>query len=98
MCSIPTEIRTMSGSTPAATLLGVVELAVRGRGRMDHERAGVADVGQMAEELRGFDEAHAGLVPAPHAESQQAGRAGMAVDGAHLPRQEACCGWSGRPG
>ena len=31
---------------------GVVELAVRGRGRVNHQRAGVADIGQVREQLQ----------------------------------------------
>ena len=56
MCSSPTDMRTMSGSTPAAQLLRLVELAVRGAGRVDDQRAGVADVHQVAHELRRLDE------------------------------------------
>ena len=43
-----------------AALLRVVELAVGGRGRVDDERAGIADVGEVAHELRRLDELHAG--------------------------------------
>ena len=60
MCSSPTDMRTMSGNTPAASLLRFVELAVRRRGRVDDQRAGVADVREVAHELRRLDEAHAG--------------------------------------
>ena len=47
--------------------LFVGELAVRRRGRMDDQRAAVADIRQMAEQLDGFDKPDAGIVTAPNA-------------------------------
>ena len=49
------------GPHAGARQFRLVQLAVRGGGRMDHQRLGVADVGQVAEELAGVDEALAGL-------------------------------------
>ncbi len=54
--SMPTDRRIMSSVTPLAVLLGHRQLLVRRRGRMDHERLGVADVGQQREELQRVDE------------------------------------------
>ena len=53
-------------------LLLRIELAVRGAGRVADQGAGVADVDQMAHELRRFDEPDARLQPALQAEGQQA--------------------------
>src|ERR1700730_1806019 len=39
------------GGSPRLDLGGVVELAMRGRGRVDHQRTGVADIGQMREQF-----------------------------------------------
>jgi hypothetical protein len=61
--SMPTDSRTMSGVTPEALLVGLVQLAVGGRCRMDHQGLGVADVGQVRTELQGVDEALAGRWP-----------------------------------
>jgi two-component system, sensor histidine kinase len=82
-------------------LLRVVELAVRGAGRVDDQRARVADVHQVAHELRRFDELHACRHAALHAEGQQA-RAPAWPPSSGKWRiwrcSSACCGWSGRPG
>ena len=51
------------------------ELAVRGRRRVDHERAGVADVGQVAAELHGLDEPLARGPAARHPEREHRARA-----------------------
>src|SRR3954469_10073847 len=51
-------------------LLRVGELAVRGRGRMNDERAGIADIGEMREQLHVRDELHAGVVAALEPESE----------------------------
>src|SRR5450755_3558168 len=48
------------GLDAGGELLCLVELAMRRRGRMDDERAGIADVGEVAHELRRLDELHAG--------------------------------------
>src|SRR5262245_13734352 len=50
------------GARRGALLVG--ELAVRGRGRMDDERARVADVGQVAKQAQRADEGDARLVAA----------------------------------
>lgn len=50
-------------------LLGA-ELAMRGRGRMDDQRAGVADVGEVREEIDGLDDLHARLVAALDADGE----------------------------
>ena len=68
--SMPTDSRTTSGPAPAGDLLLVGELAVRGRGRMDDQRAGVADIGEMREQLQRLDQLDAGLVAALQAEGE----------------------------
>ena len=68
--SMPTDRRTVSGPAPAGNLLLVGKLAVRGRGRVDDQRLGVADIGQMREQLQRLDELHAGLVAALQAEGE----------------------------
>ena len=65
-------------------LLRLVELAMRRRRRMDDERSRVADVGEVAHQLRRLDEADAGGEAALDAEREQAGRARDAADLAHL--------------
>jgi hypothetical protein len=67
--SIPTDRRTTSGPAPAATCCSS-ELAVGGRGRVDHQRTRVADIGQMREHLEAFHELHASLIAALHAEGE----------------------------
>ena len=47
LSSMPIDSRTTSGSGAGLDLLRIAELAVRGRCRMNHQRAGVADIGQM---------------------------------------------------
>ena len=56
------------GQHAGGDLLLGVELPVRGRCRMDDERARVADVGQVAQELRRFNKAHTGRQAALDAE------------------------------
>ena len=56
-------------------LLVFVELAMRRRGRMDHQRLRVADVGEVRQELHRLDEALAGLRAALDAEGEYARRA-----------------------
>ena len=51
LSSMPIDSRTTSGPAPACDLLRVGQLAVRGRGRMDDQRAGVADIGEVREQL-----------------------------------------------
>src|SRR2546430_16356234 len=63
------------GRHASLQLVGLAHLPVRGRGGMDHQGLGVADVCQMAHELRRLDEALAGPGPALDAEIQQPGSA-----------------------
>ncbi len=42
-----------------------IELGVRRRGGMDHQRLGVTDIGEMREQAQPLDEAPAGLASAP---------------------------------
>ena len=51
MSSMPTESARHPDLRPPATFCGVEELAVGGRGRMDDQRARVADIGEMGEQL-----------------------------------------------
>ncbi len=51
MSSRPIDRRIMSGSTPAAFCSCGAQLLVRGRSRMDHQAARVADVRQVREQL-----------------------------------------------
>ena len=62
--SMPTLMRTSSGSTPAACQRLLGELAVRGRAGVDDQRARVADVGQVRAQLDAADERLARLAPA----------------------------------
>src|SRR5579871_3419556 len=55
---------------------GVVELAMGGRGGMDHQRAGVADIGKMREQLQVRHQIDAGLIAALERERED--RAGAA--------------------
>src|SRR5919106_3301550 len=66
---------------PGACLaqLLLVELAMRGRGRMDDQRARVADVGEMREQLARLDHAHARLVAADEPEGEHRTRAARHV-------------------
>ena len=59
--SRPTLRRTRPGVTPARRLLLGRELAVGRAGRMDHEAADVADVGDVAVQREPLDELLAGL-------------------------------------
>ena len=54
--SRPIEMRIMSGGLRQHLLL-VAHLLVGGAGRVDHQRLGVADVGQVRDELQPLDEA-----------------------------------------
>ena len=54
--SSPMERRTSSSPTPAALSCRRVHLLVRGAGGMDHQRLGVADIGEMAREPQRLDE------------------------------------------
>src|SRR6476661_6117551 len=62
--------------------LGSIHLLVGGAGRMDHQRLGVADIGQMADHAQGLDEFLAGWPAAPDSEAD---------DGARAARQQAFC-------
>jgi len=46
----------VAGGNAGRRLLGLGELAVRGAGRVDGERARIADIGDMVEQLQGGDE------------------------------------------
>ena len=72
--SRPIESRTSSGVTPAASCSDAAELLMRGRGRVDHQAARIADVGQMREQLQAVDEAPARLVTALDAEGKHRAR------------------------
>ena len=61
MFSRPTASRTRPGRHAGRQLLLRGELRVRGRGRVDHQAAHVADVGDVAVQLERLDEALAGL-------------------------------------
>ena len=91
--SSPTEMRTRSSGTPAAASCSARELAVRGRPGVDHERADVADVGQVAAELHGLDEPLA-RGPAARAPRTRRPRPGPAAGTA---RARSWSGWSGSP-
>ena len=49
--SRPTDSRIISGSHAGGALLVVVQLPMRRRRRMDDQRLGVADVGEVRQEL-----------------------------------------------
>src|SRR6266516_5238427 len=56
------------GQDPGGALLVLVELAMRRRGRVNHQRLGVPDVGEMREKLYRLDNALPGLRAALDAE------------------------------
>ena len=68
--SMPTEMRTRSGPTPRRDERFVGELTMRGGRRMDDERAGIADVGEVAAQLARLDEPRAGGAPARDARTR----------------------------
>ena len=55
MSSMPTDSRTRSGRDAGGQLFFGGQLLVRGRSRMDHQRLGVSDIGQQAEQLEPVD-------------------------------------------
>src|SRR2546421_7810089 len=61
------------------TLLFFVELAMRGRRRMNDQRLGIADIGQMRQELDRLDESHAGRGASFDAKSKDASRTSREV-------------------
>ena len=73
--SMPTLMRTSSGSTPAASQRLGRELAVGRATGVDDERARVADVGQVRAQLDAADERLARLAPALAAEGEHRARA-----------------------
>ena len=87
--SMPTDMRTMSGSDARLQLLLVAHLPVRGRGRVDDQRLRVADVGEVAHELRGLDEVLARPGAALDAEIEQAG--GALAAGTSARARSTCC-------
>src|ERR1700676_4794560 len=60
-------------------LLFLVELAMRRRRRMDDQRLGIADIGQMRQELDRLDESHAGRGASFNAKSKDASRTSREV-------------------
>ena len=56
---------------PGQRALLVGELAVGGRGRVEDQRAGVAEVGHMAEQIDRIDQPDAGVVAALELEGEQ---------------------------
>src|SRR5260221_6029236 len=77
------------GTGTGGGLLRLGELAMGRRGRVEDERAGVADIGEVREELAALDDPDAGLVAAPDTEGE--GRAGAL--GQVFPRQRVV--WAG---
>ena len=73
--SRPTEMRMRSGGTPAASSASSRQLPVRGARRVDHQRAHVADVGQVAAQLQRLDERAACGAAAGDAEREHGPRA-----------------------
>jgi hypothetical protein len=62
------------GPGPGSDLLFGRQLAVGGRGRMDDQRPGIAQIGDMAEQLDRVDQPHAGLIAALQREGEQRAR------------------------
>ena len=84
----------MSSRHAAGRERGLVQAAVRRRGRVDHERLGVADVGEVRAQLAGLDEAPAGLAAALDAEGQDRARPERQV-ALRGGARTASPGWSG---
>ena len=61
---------------------------MRGRRRVDHQRLGVADVGQVAQELAGVDELFASRCSPLHAKREDARCAGRAIHSTELLLRE----------
>ena len=93
MCSMPTASRTRPGVTPVAELLLGGQLAVRGRRRVDHQAAHVADVGHVAVQLQRLDEPLAGLEAALDLEGEH----GAGALRQRTSRASACHGLDARP-
>lgn len=72
------------GHDAGLDLLFGFELAVRGGCGVDDQGAGIADIGQVAHELRRFDKAHTGFQATLNAKGQEARSAGQSIDAAHL--------------
>ena len=51
------------------------QLPVRGRGRMDHQRSGITQIGNVAEDFEAVHELYASVVAALHREGEQGSRA-----------------------
>src|SRR5208283_271091 len=60
-------------------LFGLAQLLVRGRRGMNHQRLGIAYVGEEAEQLQGIDEPFASLEASTNSERDQRARAGREV-------------------
>ena len=71
-------------------LFRLAELLVSGGSGMNHQRLGIADIGQQAEQLQRIDEALAGLEASTNAEGDQRARAGW--EGTSWPAGST--GWS----
>ena len=65
----------VAGRHAAGQLIGRAQLRVRRAGRMDGQRAGIADVGHVIEELERIDEARARLAALPELEADECLRA-----------------------
>ena len=94
MCSIPTESLTVSWVTPAAASSSSLSWACVVVGGVDGERLGVADVGQVAEQLQALDELASRLAPALDAEGDEAAVAAREDAGRRPP----CTGSTRGPG
>ena len=88
MSSMPTASRTRPGRDAGGELLLGGELRVRGRRRVDDQRAHVADVGDVAVQRQRVDERLAGLDAARELERQhRAGALGRQLLGPLVPRR-----------
>src|SRR5438132_12902388 len=63
------------GQYAGGTLLFVVELTVRRRRGMNHQRLGITDIGEVRKKLHRFDKAHACLRASLDAEGENPARA-----------------------
>src|ERR1039458_4329905 len=68
--SSPIDRRITSGRASGRQPLFVAELAMRGRGRVQHQAARVADVRQVREQLHILHQSDAGLVATLYTESE----------------------------
>ena len=89
--SSPTEMRTRSGRDPGCDLLLVRQLLVGRAGRVDDQRLGIADVGQVRDQPQLLDEPRAGLPAALDAKGED--RAGATRQ---VPRRQIAIGAVGQ--